>query len=98
MAYYSYKRARDAVPPRVMTTDYYRAAFCGGCKGFCAAQCEYDGDANYDGDMWSVTADYITRLRQAADAVCADPSEANRAALRLALDGALPPSGSSGQP
>ena len=89
MAYYAYKCVRDALPDSVMTTEYYRAAVCN-CDGTCKQQCEYEGDANYDGDMWTVTAEYITRLRNAAAAVYMDPTPANMADLKVALDGDIP--------
>lgn len=89
MAYYEYKRTRDALPANVMTTEYYRAAVCN-CDGSCRQPCDYEGDSNYDGDMWTVTAEYINRLTTAAEAHLSDPSDATSAALRAALDGATP--------
>lgn len=89
MAYYEYKRTRDAMPDNVMTTEYYRAAVCN-CDGSCAKPCEYEGDCNYDGDMWTVTAEYITRLKNAAGAFYMDPTPENAVALKSAMDGETP--------
>jgi len=77
MAAYAYKSVRDIMPGRVMTTQYYRDTSCGTCNGMCKHPCTYDGDANYDGDMWYVTASYIdelqTALREAAKMPNASP-------------------------
>ena len=89
MAYYNYKRARDVMPDNVLTTEYYRAAVCN-CDGSCLRPCDYDGDSNYDGDMWTVTAEYINRIKTAAEAYLSDSTPENALALRLALDGTTP--------
>lgn len=89
MAYYNYKLTRDAMPDSVMTTEYYRAAVCN-CDGSCKTACEYDGDPGYDGDMWTVTAEYINRLTVASAAYLADATDVNAAALQSALDGVIP--------
>jgi hypothetical protein len=56
MAYYNYKVVRDMIP------DDFRDAFI---KEFEAdGRVEYDGDANYDGHMWLLVAEYIEHLQE----------------------------------
>lgn len=55
MAYYAYKHVRDIIP------DDFQNRFEESFKaenGY-----EYDGDANYDGDMWLLAAAYIDYLQ-----------------------------------
>lgn len=54
MAYYNYKIVRDQIP------NEFRDAFI--CTYEKTTQKEYDGDANYDGDLWVLTAEYIEYL------------------------------------
>jgi len=46
MAYYAYKNVRDLLPEFIIK----------------AQGEEYEGDSNYDGDMWYATAEYIEEL------------------------------------
>lgn len=46
MAYYAYKEVRDMLPQHIIE----------------AQGPDYEGDPNYDGDMWYATADYISEL------------------------------------
>ena len=48
-----------------MTTEHYRRRHCAPrcLEGPCKSDCTYEGDANYDGDLWTVTADYIEDLQ-----------------------------------
>ena len=48
MAYYAYKNVRDRLPQFIVDQ-----------RGS-----DYEGDANYDGDLWYATADYIDYLQQ----------------------------------
>jgi len=50
MAYYSYKEVRDLIPSEF--SDRFIAGFGD----------TYDHDANYNGDMWLLTAAYIEHL------------------------------------
>lgn len=51
MAYYAYKEVRDLIPNEFR--DKYIEHIDSG----------YEGEANYDGDMWSLTAQYIDFLQ-----------------------------------
>jgi hypothetical protein len=64
MAYYEYKRVRDLLPKDYLTTENYRLKCCGG-RGCLNknSPCEYYGSADYDGDMWTMTAYYIEELQ-----------------------------------
>lgn len=53
MAYYNYKVVRDLIP------DDFRDKFI---EQFEKDGTEYDHDANYDGHMWLLVADYIEYL------------------------------------
>jgi hypothetical protein len=53
MAYYAYKEVRDLIP------DWFRDEYIAKIE---AEGGEYVGDSNYDGDMWSLTAEYIHYL------------------------------------
>ena len=76
MAYYAYKAVRDLVPESYQTTEHWRRRHCApSCvETPCKAACTYDGDANYDGDMWTVTADYIEDLLAEIEALKAAKS------------------------
>ena len=50
MAYYAYKEVRDLLPAD--TAEKYQFRYGE----------EYEGGANYDGDMWIAAADYIVEL------------------------------------
>ena len=50
MAYYAYKEVRDLLPAD--TEEKFQLKY----------GLEYDPDPNYDGDMWTATADYIVEL------------------------------------
>lgn len=54
MAYYNYKIVRDQIP------DNFHAAFV--CAYEKLTGNEYEGEANYDGDQWILTAEYIEYL------------------------------------
>ena len=64
MAHYTYKTVRNLVPDSYQTTGHYRRRHCAPeCAATpCFANCEYEGGADYDGDLWTVTADYIEDL------------------------------------
>ncbi len=47
MAYYAYKTVRDLLPKWIIDQQGP----------------EYEGDSNYDGDMWYATEDYINYLQ-----------------------------------
>lgn len=55
MAYYAYKEVRDLIP------DWFRDQFIEEYNKT-AGKYPYDGDSNYDGDMWYLTAAYIEYL------------------------------------
>jgi len=55
MAYYAYKEVRDLIP------NDFRDRFEESFKVENGR--EYDGDANYDGDMWLLAAAYIEHLQ-----------------------------------
>lgn len=55
MAYYAYKEVRDLIP------DSFRDEFIEKFEKENGR--EYDGDSNYDGDMWLLTAAYIEYLQ-----------------------------------
>ena len=89
MAHYAYKRVRDVLPNDVMTTEYFRKMVCN-CDNFCKFPCDYEGDADYDGDMWTVTAEYIKRLQIAAENVLNNPeNEDAKIKLAAALNGII---------
>lgn len=54
MAYYNYKIVRDQIP------DNFQAAFV--CAYEKQTGNEYEGEANYDGDLWALAAEYIEYL------------------------------------
>lgn len=54
MAYYNYKIVRDQIP------DEFQKAFA--CAYEKQTGNEYEGEANYDGDLWILTAEYIEYL------------------------------------
>lgn len=54
MAYYNYKRVRDLRPDRYTTDEHFQAKH----------RSTYDGGADYDGDDWIATADYIEDLQE----------------------------------
>jgi hypothetical protein len=53
MSYYNYKRVRDVIPEEFV--ERYKAKCL--AEGY-----EYEGTCNYNGDMWSMTAEYIEEL------------------------------------
>lgn len=55
MAYYAYKYVRDLIP------DDFQNRFEESFKAESGR--EYDGDSNYDGDMWLLAAAYIEHLQ-----------------------------------
>lgn len=61
MARYAYKEVRDLLPNHIIEN----------------MGPDYDGDANYDGDMWCATANYIEELI------------AQRNALQAKIDGGI---------
>jgi len=65
MAYYEYKRVRDLLPDDYLTTENFRRKCCGD-KGCLSTKhpCVYEGTADYDGDMWIMTAYYIVELQE----------------------------------
>ena len=65
MAYYEYKRVRDLLPKDYLTTENFHRKCCGdkGCLNK-KSPCEYEGSADYDGDMWTMTAYYIVELHE----------------------------------
>jgi len=48
MAYYAYKNVRDLLPEWIIQEQ----------------GSDYQGDANYDGDLWIATSDYIEYLEK----------------------------------
>lgn len=58
MAYYAYKNVRDLIP------DDFREAFEKRWKE--ETDRDFEGAADYDGDLWHMAADYIRSLQQRA--------------------------------
>ncbi len=59
MAYYAYKNVRDLLPQHIIDKQGP----------------DYEGEANYDGDMWIAAADYIEELVAQRDALAAQLPE-----------------------
>lgn len=52
MAFYTYKRVRELLPPEYTSDEAWQKKHGR----------EYDGDGNYDGDQWIATEEYILDL------------------------------------